>query len=228
MAAWPRRRSISVRDFQAFERTLQAINIAWSKRSALRAVSTPEMVSYFAQDLRDLEARNWRNETRDVKLEQGDLSEAWSEDGEDYATVAMRFSMLDATFDNATNKLVEGSTTVRTEATELWTAQGPGGNDARRSSRRRRPDTSRQQRRAGETVPRPLLVSGAMVSGRRNLRPGARHRVASAQRHRAETSCRASVHGAQARRARRRLSQDAGSRAGANPWRAASRPPSAA
>jgi predicted lipid-binding transport protein (Tim44 family) len=119
-------------DFQAFERTLQAINIAWSKRdlSALRAVSTPEMVSYFAQDLRDLEARNWRNETRDVKLEQGDLSEAWSEDGEDYATVAMRFSMLDATFDNATNKVVEGSTTVRTEATELWTfvRKGPGGN----------------------------------------------------------------------------------------------------
>jgi predicted lipid-binding transport protein (Tim44 family) len=118
-------------DFQAFEQTLQAVNIAWSKRdlTALRAVSTPEMVSYFAQDLRDLEARNWRNETRDVKLEQGDLSEAWSEDGEDYATVAMRFSMLDATFDNATNTVVEGSTTERTEATELWTfvRKGAGG-----------------------------------------------------------------------------------------------------
>ena len=79
------------------------------------------MVSYFAQDLQDLEARNWRNETRDVQLEQGDLAEAWSEDGEDYATVAMRFSMLDATFDNATNKVVEGSTTERQMATELWT-----------------------------------------------------------------------------------------------------------
>jgi len=118
-------------DYKAFEQTLQDINLAWSKRdlTALRAVATPEMVSYFAQDLRDLEARNWRNETRDVKLEQGDLSEAWNEDGEDYATVAMRFSMLDATFDNATNKVVEGSTTERTEATELWTfvRKGPGG-----------------------------------------------------------------------------------------------------
>lgn len=118
-------------DYSAFEQTLKDVNSAWSKRDlgALRAVATPEMVSYFAQDLRDLEARNWRNETRDVRLEQGDLSEAWSEDGEDYATVAMRFSMLDATFDNATNRVVEGSTTQRTEAVELWTfvRKGPGG-----------------------------------------------------------------------------------------------------
>jgi predicted lipid-binding transport protein (Tim44 family) len=122
---------ITPADYQGFERTLVEVNAAWSKRdlTALRAVSTPEMVSYFAQDLRDLEARNWRNETRDVRLEQGDLSEAWHEEGEDYATVAMRFSMLDATFDNATNKVVEGSTTQRTEATELWTfvRKGPGG-----------------------------------------------------------------------------------------------------
>ncbi len=118
-------------DYQAFEQTLKDVNAGWSKRdlAALRAVATPEMVSYFAQDLRDLEARNWRNETRDVRLEQGDLAEAWNEDGEDYATVAMRVSMLDATFDNATNKVVEGSTTERTDTTELWTfvRKGPGG-----------------------------------------------------------------------------------------------------
>jgi predicted lipid-binding transport protein (Tim44 family) len=122
---------ITAADYQGFERTLVEVNAAWSKRdlTALRAVSTPEMVSYFAQDLRDLEARNWRNETRDVRLEQGDLSEAWHEDGEDYATVAMRFSLLDATFDNATNKVVEGSTTERQVVTEIWTfvRKGPGG-----------------------------------------------------------------------------------------------------
>ncbi|MBR0681121.1 TIM44-like domain-containing protein [Roseomonas eburnea] len=118
-------------DYQAFERTLVEMNAAWSKRdlAALRAVATPEMVSYFAQDLQDLDARGWRNETRDVRLEQGDLSEAWHEDGEDYATVAMRFSLLDATFDTATNKVVEGSTTERQTATELWTfvRKAPGG-----------------------------------------------------------------------------------------------------
>lgn len=123
--------TIGPADYKGFEQALVELNAAWSKRdlTALRAVATPEMVSYFAQDLRDLEARNWRNETRDVRLDQGDLAEAWSEDGEDYATVAMRFSMLDATFDNATNEVVEGSTVKRTDATELWTfvRKGPGG-----------------------------------------------------------------------------------------------------
>ncbi len=123
--------TIGPADYKAFEHTLVEVNAAWSKGdlAGLRALSTPEMVSYFAQDLRDLETRNWRNETSDVRLEQGDLSEAWSEDGEDYATVAMRFSMLDATFDNATGQVVEGSTTERTDAVELWTfvRKGPGG-----------------------------------------------------------------------------------------------------
>ncbi len=123
--------SIGPADYKAFEQTLVEINAAWSKRdlAGLRAIATPEMVSYFAQDMRDLEARNWRNETRDVRLEQGDLSEAWAEEGQDYATVAMRFSMLDATFDNATGAVVEGSTTERQTATEIWTfvRQAPAG-----------------------------------------------------------------------------------------------------
>ena len=118
-------------DYQAFETLLVQVNEAWSRRDlqALRAFATPEMVSYFAQDLRDLEARNWRNEVRDLRLEQGDLSEAWNEGEEDYATVAMRFSLLDATFDNATGQVVEGSTSERQTATELWTfvRKGPGG-----------------------------------------------------------------------------------------------------
>ncbi len=70
--------SIGPADYKAFEQTLVEINAAWSKRdlAALARDRDAEMVSYFAQDMRDLEARNWRNETRDVRLEQGDLSEA--------------------------------------------------------------------------------------------------------------------------------------------------------
>ncbi|MCZ8142047.1 MAG: TIM44-like domain-containing protein [Acetobacteraceae bacterium] len=114
---------LSQQDYQAFERALIEVNAAWSRRDlkGLRDFATPEMVGYFAQDYRDLDARGWRNETRDVKLEGGDLSEAWHEDGLDYATVAMRFSLLDATFEEATGKLVEGSTTERQTSTEMWT-----------------------------------------------------------------------------------------------------------
>jgi predicted lipid-binding transport protein (Tim44 family) len=119
---------LTPQDYQAFERSLIEVNAAWSRRDlkGLRDFATPEMVGYFAQDYRDLDARGWRNETRDVKLEGGDLSEAWHEDGLDYATVAMRFSLLDATFEEATGKLVEGSTTERQTSTEMWTVVRSG------------------------------------------------------------------------------------------------------
>ena len=62
-----------------------------------------------------------------VELEQGDLSEAWAEPGRDYATVAMRFSMLDVTRDDG-GHVVDGSPTERVTATEVWTfLRAPGG-----------------------------------------------------------------------------------------------------
>jgi predicted lipid-binding transport protein (Tim44 family) len=114
---------LTPQDYQAFEQSLIEVNAAWSRHDlkGLREFATPEMVGYFANDYRDLDARGWRNETRDVKLESGDLSEAWHEEGLDYATVALRFSLLDATFEAANGKVVEGSTTERQTSTELWT-----------------------------------------------------------------------------------------------------------
>ncbi|WP_083854480.1 Tim44 domain-containing protein, partial [Teichococcus cervicalis] len=109
-------------DYQAFEALLRDINAAWSRRdeAGLARLATPEMASYFAQDLRDLDARGWRNETSDVRLEQGDLSEAWREADGDYATVAMRFSLVDVTYDTQ-GRVVEGDPATRSTATELWT-----------------------------------------------------------------------------------------------------------
>jgi predicted lipid-binding transport protein (Tim44 family) len=56
-----------------------------------------------------------------VKLLQGDLSEAWRKGGSEYATVAMRFSMIDATLDRATGRVVSGDHTLPAEAMEVWT-----------------------------------------------------------------------------------------------------------
>ena len=60
------------------------------------------------------------NTTGEIKLLQGDLAEAWGEDGREYATVAMRYSLTDVTRERASGKIVEGSDTPQ-EATELWT-----------------------------------------------------------------------------------------------------------
>lgn len=110
-------------DFEAFERTLKEVNAAWSRQDlpALQRLSTPEMAGYFDRDLSDLDARGWRNETRDVRLEQGDLSEAWREGAREYATVAMRFSLVDVTRQVSDGAVVEGDPDRRTEAVELWT-----------------------------------------------------------------------------------------------------------
>ena len=110
-------------DFQAFERSLIEINAAWSREdiAALSRLATPEMVQLFRDDYAALAARGWKNETRDVKLEQGDLAEAWNEGARDYATVAMRMSLVDWTRDVKTGAITEGDPNARQEQTELWT-----------------------------------------------------------------------------------------------------------
>jgi predicted lipid-binding transport protein (Tim44 family) len=115
-------------DYEAFERLLSEIQAAWSNEDigALQRLATPEMVSYFSNDLQQNQARNVVNKVSGTKLLQGDLAEAWREGTTDYASVAMRFSMIDKTVDRATGRLVEGSEQP-TEATEVWTFVRPRG-----------------------------------------------------------------------------------------------------
>jgi predicted lipid-binding transport protein (Tim44 family) len=109
-------------DYSAFEETLVAIQTAYGREDlgALRGLVTPEMVSYFADDLAANTSRGVVNQVSDVKLLQGDLAESWREGFTDYATVAMRFSLVDVTIERASGRIVEGSRTP-VEATELWT-----------------------------------------------------------------------------------------------------------
>ena len=109
-------------DYEVFDRRLHEVQAAWSAQdlNALRAVATPEMVGYFGEQLAEQASRGLRNTVTHVKLEQGDLAEAWAENGREYATVAMRFSSLDVTRDSA-GRVVDGDVTLRSMATELWT-----------------------------------------------------------------------------------------------------------
>jgi predicted lipid-binding transport protein (Tim44 family) len=115
-------------DYEAFERLLNEIQAAWSNEDIgkLRTLATPEMVSYFTGDLDANKARNQINKTSDVKLLQGDLAEAWREGETDFASVAMRFSLVDKTLDRTTGQLVAGSDQPA-EVTEVWTFLRPRG-----------------------------------------------------------------------------------------------------
>ncbi|QDW39638.1 Tim44 domain-containing protein [Bradyrhizobium sp. KBS0727] len=117
-------------DYEAFERLLGEIQAAWSDEdiAKLNTLATPEMVSYFSKDLEENKAQNDVNKVSNVKLLQGDLAEAWREGETDYASVAMRFSLVDKTLERGTGRLVAGSDTP-IEATEVWTfARRRGGN----------------------------------------------------------------------------------------------------
>ena len=113
--------TIEKEDYDAFERLLGDVQAAYSAEdlNALRRHVTPEMLSYFSEDLADNASRGVVNQVTDVKLMQGDLAEAWREGGTEYATVAMRFTLTDRMVDRASGKTVEGGSP--SEATELWT-----------------------------------------------------------------------------------------------------------
>ncbi|WP_027583130.1 Tim44-like domain-containing protein [Bradyrhizobium sp. Ai1a-2] len=113
---------IAPTDYEAFERLLGEVQAAWSNEDVakLHMLATPEMVSYFSRDLEENKARNVVNKVTNVKLLQGDLAEAWREGESDYATVAMRFSLVDQTLDRNTGQPVAGSEQPQ-EVTEVWT-----------------------------------------------------------------------------------------------------------
>jgi predicted lipid-binding transport protein (Tim44 family) len=122
--------TIGKSDYDAFEHLLGEIQSAYSAEdiNALRSNVTPEMLSYFSEQLAENASRGVINKVDNVRLEQGDLAEAWREDAVEYATVAMRFSLTDRVIDRATGRTLEGGEPG--EVTELWTfmrARGGGG-----------------------------------------------------------------------------------------------------
>ncbi|MDB5504610.1 MAG: import inner rane translocase, subunit Tim44 [Tardiphaga sp.] len=117
-------------DYEAFEKLLSDVQAAWSDEDVakLHTLATPEMVSYFTKDLEENKAKNDINKVSNVKLLQGDLAESWREGDTDYASVAMRFALIDKTLERGTNRLVAGSETP-IEATEVWTFVRPRGSN---------------------------------------------------------------------------------------------------
>ncbi|CAO3416242.1 Tim44 domain-containing protein [Azospirillum endophyticum] len=116
-------------DFESFERLLGTVQTAYGREDldTLRTATTPEMFSYFSDDLAENRSRGVVNKVSDVRLLQGDLAEGWREGAQEYATVAMRFSLTDVTVDRASGRVVEGNASQPTEATELWTFVRPRG-----------------------------------------------------------------------------------------------------
>ncbi|WEJ09055.1 Tim44 domain-containing protein [Sinorhizobium prairiense] len=121
--------SVGQDDLDRFEAMLKDVQAAYGAEdyAALRKLTTPEAMSYLAEELSDNATKGLKNEVRDVHLVQGDLAEAWRENGTEYATVAMRYESIDVMRDRATGRVVSGNADEATDAVEIWTfARKPG------------------------------------------------------------------------------------------------------
>ena len=117
-------------DYEAFERLLVDIQTAYSNEdmNKLRTLASPEMATFFNEDMQQNRQRGQVNKVSGTKLLQGDLAEAWREGDTDYASVAMRFSMVDRYVDVASGRLISGSEQP-VEVTEVWTFVRPRGSN---------------------------------------------------------------------------------------------------
>lgn len=110
-------------DLDRFEQLLTEIQTAYGAEDygTLRRLTTPEAMSYLAEELGENATNGLRNSVSGVKLLQGDIAEAWQEGDADYATLAMRYSSVDAMVDRTTGRVVQGDDGKPSESTEIWT-----------------------------------------------------------------------------------------------------------
>jgi predicted lipid-binding transport protein (Tim44 family) len=115
--------AIRQEDYQAFEKLLTDIQGAYGRDdvNALGAFTTPEMLSYLSGELAENKRKGVRNEVSNARFIDGDLAEAWTENGSDYATVAMKYAIVDCTLEIATGRVISGDRTAPQEVVELWT-----------------------------------------------------------------------------------------------------------
>ena len=88
-------------DLETFEKLLTEVQTAYGKEdyATLRGLTTPEAMSYLAEELGQNATDGLRNSVSDVKLLQADIAEAWAEGDAQYATTAMRYQSVDAMVD---------------------------------------------------------------------------------------------------------------------------------
>jgi predicted lipid-binding transport protein (Tim44 family) len=122
-------------DYQEFEAILKEVQTAWSRGdlAALRRHVTPEMLSYFAEQLAENQSQGVINHVDDVELIKGEVREAWDEGNLQYATALLHWRARDYTVSIESKPgqgelVVGGDPQHASEASEMWTfARSPGG-----------------------------------------------------------------------------------------------------
>lgn len=130
-AAPPQDRDLALTstDQDAFEKLLVELQDAFGHEDygRLRAITTPEIMSYLAEELSDNATHGRRNEVTGTKLIDAEVSEAWREADTEYATIAMRYESVDLMRDRASGAVLSGDPVRPSQTTEVWTFVRPTG-----------------------------------------------------------------------------------------------------
>ena len=124
--------ALDATDYAQFERSLVAVQTAFSAEdvAALRRLAVPEIAAEFGRELDANRARGAINRMSDIHFIRGDLAESWGEAGSEYASLAMRYGLIDAMIDRTTGRVVAGDANTPQEVTEVWTFVRPVGGRA--------------------------------------------------------------------------------------------------
>ena len=102
---------------------------AWNKQdtAALSALCGRELMQTWEEELSQLRARNQQNRMENIALRESEVTEVWTENGEDFITVRLHANLLDYTVDAKSGAVVNGSNSDPIEFQEYWTFSRPVG-----------------------------------------------------------------------------------------------------
>ncbi|MGH7853956.1 MAG: TIM44-like domain-containing protein [Candidatus Binatia bacterium] len=102
---------------------------AWNKQdtATLSALCGRELMQTWQEELSQLRARNQQNRMENIALRESEVTEVWTENGEDFITVRIHANLLDYTVDAKSGAVVNGSNSDPIEFQEYWTFSRPVG-----------------------------------------------------------------------------------------------------
>jgi predicted lipid-binding transport protein (Tim44 family) len=102
---------------------------AWNKQdvTALRTLCGGELMKSWEAELAQHKLHGQRNRMDNIALRESEITEVWTENGEDFITVRFHANLLDFTVDEKSGKVVTGSDSEPVEFEEFWTFSRPVG-----------------------------------------------------------------------------------------------------
>lgn len=105
------------------------VQAAWGRQDAatLTSLCRPELARAWEQELAQLRACGQSNHIENIALRATEITEVWTEQGQDYITVRFEANLLDYTVDEKIGVVVTGSRSEPVEFEEFWTFSRPVG-----------------------------------------------------------------------------------------------------